>query len=58
MSIYLKIQSPKVFLGSTIPPNKDHPIHSFDELHDNSYDLLILPGGVKSMEKVRLEKMY
>ena len=25
----------KGFLGSTIPPNKDHPIHSFDELHDN-----------------------
>lgn len=46
----------KGFLGSTIPPNKDHPIHSFDALHDNSYDLLILPGGVKSMEKIRLEK--
>ena len=46
----------KGFLGSTIPPNKDHPILGFDELQDDSYDLLILPGGVKSMEKIRLEQ--
>ena len=45
------------FLGSTIPPNKDHPIKNFNELKDeSSYDLLVLPGGVKSMEKIRLEQ--
>lgn len=46
----------KGFLGSTIPPNKDHPIMSYNDLKDNSYDLLVLPGGVKSMEKIRLEQ--
>ena len=46
----------KGFLGSPIPPNKDHPILGFDSLNDNQYDLLVLPGGVKSMEKIRLEK--
>ena len=46
----------KGFLGCSIPPNKDHPIKSFADLKDDNYDLLILPGGVKSMEKIRLEK--
>lgn len=29
---------------------------SFDEINEKNYDLLILPGGVKALEKIRQEK--
>lgn len=44
------------FLGTTLPPNKDHKVKDIHEIKPNDYDLLILPGGVKSMEKIRQEK--
>jgi protease I len=46
----------KGILGTTLPPNKDHLVIDIDEASkkEKTYDLLILPGGVKAMEKIRL----
>ena len=49
-------QKVKGILGTDIPPNKNHPITKIDNLKVKDYDLLIIPGGVKSMEKVRQNK--
>jgi len=46
----------KGILGTSLPPNKDQTIKKIDELKIDDYDVLILPGGVKAMEKVRQEK--
>ncbi len=43
-------------LGTTLPPNKDQKLISVNDLKTEDYDILILPGGVKAMEKVRQEK--
>ena len=43
-------------LGTRLPPNKDQEIIGLDSLDIQKYDLIILPGGVKCMEKIRLEK--
>ena len=43
-------------LGTALPPNKNHPVKDIDEIKVEDYDLLVLPGGVKAMEKIRLEK--
>ena len=43
-------------LGTKIPPNKDQIIKKIDEVSVDNYKLLVLPGGVKAMEKVRQEK--
>ncbi len=43
-------------LGTPLPPNKSHPVKDIFEIVPSDYDLLILPGGVKSMEKIRQEK--
>ena len=43
-------------LGTQIPPNKDHPVKDIDQIKVNDYDLLVLPGGVKAMEKIRQDK--
>ena len=43
-------------LGTTIPPNKDQLIKKIDEVSVNDYEILVLPGGVKAMEKVRQNK--
>ena len=43
-------------LGTALPPNKNHPVKDIDEIKVEEYDLLVLPGGVKAMEKIRLEK--
>ena len=40
-------------LGTTLPPNKDYPVKKIEQISVSDYDLLILPGGVKAMEKVR-----
>tara|TARA_B100001057_G_C22724803_1_gene901261 strand:- start:320 stop:859 length:540 start_codon:yes stop_codon:yes gene_type:complete len=40
-------------LGTTLPPNKDHKVKDIDEIKPEDYDLLVLPGGVKAMEKIR-----
>ena len=49
-------KSVKGILGTTLPPNKNHPVKDINELKIENYDLLILPGGVKAMEKIRLNK--
>ncbi len=46
----------KGILGTDIPPNKNHPITKIEEINAEDYNLLIIPGGVKSMEKVRQNK--
>ena len=43
----------KGILGTDLPPNKDHQVKKIEELDINDYDLLIIPGGVKAMEKGR-----
>lgn len=44
------------FFGTKIPPQKDDNIISLDNLNIEDYNLLLLPGGVKSMELLRLDK--
>ena len=43
-------------LGTKIPPNKDQSVKKIDEVFVKDYKVLVLPGGVKAMEKVRQEK--
>lgn len=43
-------------LGTTLPPNKNDKVKDINEIKPEDYDLLILPGGVKSMEKIRQDK--
>ena len=45
----------KRFLGTTYP-NKDQLVKKIDEIKVSDYKVLVLPGGVKAMEKVRQEK--
>ena len=44
------------FLGTTLPPNKNQIVKTIDQIKVDDYKILILPGGVKAMEKVRQEK--
>ena len=46
----------KGILGTALPPNKDQKIKTIDQLDIKDYKVLVLPGGVKAMEKVRQEK--
>ena len=46
----------KGFLGTTLPPNKDQIVKTIDQVNTKDYKILVLPGGVKAMEKVRQEK--
>ena len=43
-------------LGTKIPPNKDQVVKKIEEVSVKDYKILVLPGGVKAMEKVRQEK--
>ncbi len=43
----------KGFLGTTLPPNKDQEVKRIEEVKVEDYDVLVIPGGVKAMEKVR-----
>ena len=45
----------KGFFGTKIPPQKDDNILTLDNIDLDSYELLVLPGGVKSMELLRLD---
>lgn len=47
----------KGFFGTKIPPQKDDNIVSLQNLKIDDYDLLVLPGGVKSMELLRLDDL-
>ncbi len=40
-------------LGTSLPPNKDQKVKVIKDVKVKDYDLLVLPGGVKAMEKVR-----
>ena len=46
----------KGFLGTTLPPNKDQKVKKIDEIKPEDYDILVIPGGVKAMEKVRQDQ--
>ena len=46
----------KGFLGTTLPPNKEQSVKSIEQLNIDDYKVLVLPGGVKAMEKVRQNK--
>lgn len=52
----LEGQAVKGILGTTLPPNKDQKIKKVEELNVDDYEFLVLPGGVKAMEKVRQNK--
>ena len=43
-------------LGTKIPPNKEQAVKKIDEVSVSDYKILVLPGGVKAMEKVRQNK--
>ena len=44
----------KGILGMPIPPNKDHSVYDIIDFKPDEYAMIVLPGGVKSMEKLRL----
>lgn len=43
-------------LGTNIPSDKDAKIISYEDMSIEDYDLLIIPGGAKCMEKLRQEQ--
>ena len=43
-------------LGTALPPNKEQIIKKIEDIKVTDYDVLVLPGGVKAMEKVRQNK--
>ena len=45
----------KGFFGTKIPPQKDDNIVDLSSINVDDYDILVLPGGVKSMEILRLD---
>ena len=45
-------------LGTTLPPIKDYPVKDIGDLNIKDYDLLVLPGGVKALEKTRQNKKF
>ena len=46
----------KGILGTSLPPNKDQKVKSIDQVNTKDYKVLVLPGGVKAMEKVSKKK--
>jgi protease I len=43
-------------LGTALPPNKEQKVIGIKDAKVKDYDLLVLPGGVKAIEKIRQEK--
>ena len=43
-------------LGTAIPPNKNQKVKKIEDLNLDDYNILVIPGGVKAMEKVRQNK--
>lgn len=43
-------------LGTALPPNKEQVVKKIEDVKVADYDVLVLPGGVKAMEKVRQNK--
>ena len=54
----LEGKSVKGILGTTLPPIKDYPIKDIQQVKVEDYDLLVLPGGVKALEKTRQNKKF
>ena len=54
--MFTRGQPVKGILGTSLPPNKEQPVKTIDKLNVEDYQILVLPGGVKAMEKVRQEK--
>lgn len=46
----------KGILGTQLPPNKDQEVKKIEEVKVDDYSILVIPGGVKAMEKVRQNK--
>ena len=46
----------KGILGTTLPPNKQQKVKKIENVSVENYKVLVLPGGVKAMEKVRQER--
>ena len=46
----------KGILGTALPPNKEQKIKKIEDIKVEDYKVLVLPGGVKAMEKVRQDK--
>ena len=44
------------YFGTKIPPQKEDKIIGTDDISEKDFDLLILPGGIKAMEHMRLDK--
>ena len=44
------------FFGTKIPPKEEDKIIQLAEIKNKDYSILVLPGGVKSMEIMRLNK--
>jgi protease I len=42
------------YFGTKVPPKEEDPIISADKINVKNYNVLVLPGGVKSMEILRL----
>ena len=43
-------------LGTALPPNKEQAVKKIEDVRVKDYDILVIPGGVKAMEKVRQNK--
>jgi protease I len=44
------------YFGTKIPPQKDDELINLEDINPQDFDLLIIPGGVKAMEHIRLNK--
>jgi protease I len=44
------------YFGTKIPPQKDDKLINLKDINYKDFDLLIIPGGVKAMEHMRLNK--
>tara|TARA_Y100000741_G_C17954126_1_gene437013 strand:- start:28 stop:477 length:450 start_codon:yes stop_codon:yes gene_type:complete len=44
------------YFGTKIPPKEEDKIIKLEDIKIENFDILILPGGVKSMEILRLNK--
>ena len=54
--MYFRGHPVKGILGTTLPPNKSQIVKKINDINVEDYDILVLPGGVKAMEKVRQNK--
>ena len=57
--IFTAVREKKIVLGyfgTKIPPQKEDNIIGIDDISEKDFDLLILPGGVKAMEHMRLDE--